>query len=94
MDSLFFDHRDYYADRVQQLITEPESPKTSETSTPSDTSICVRIRPQSEQEINASHVQGVIAQHHGRVKMYEAIRKFNGKPDVKVRLAQACESHG
>ncbi|OQD80781.1 hypothetical protein PENANT_c033G07249 [Penicillium antarcticum] len=83
MDSLFFDHRDYFADRVQKLIAEPDTTKTPGSLAPSDTSICVRVRPLSEQEKDANHVQGVITQHHGRVKIHEAIRKFNGKPDVK-----------
>jgi hypothetical protein len=93
MDSLFFDHRDYFAVRVQKLIAEPDSSKAPETSPPSDTSICVRVRPLSEQETQAGHVQGVIAQHHGRIKMYEAIRKFNGKPDVKVCMTYADKNH-
>ncbi|KAJ5819764.1 diatom spindle kinesin 1 [Penicillium riverlandense] len=60
----------------------------------SDTSICVRVRPLSEQELHADHVQGVFAQSQGRISMHEAKKKINGRPDVKTTSFNIDEAFG
>ena len=90
MESLFFEHREYYVNRLQQLdISFKSGPplEVLETSTDSsDTTVCVRIRPLSEQEIIKNYIQGVSGQSGGTAKIYEPRKKINGKPDLNVGL--------
>jgi kinesin family member 2/24 len=90
MDTLFFEHREYYVKRLQQLNapskTDPPL-EVSETSTDSsDTAVCVRVRPLSEAEISDHHIQGIVGQSGGIANIYEPRKKINGKPDLNVGI--------
>ena len=88
MDTLFFENREYYVNRLQTLNASPKpSPPldVSEISADSsDTTVCVRIRPLSHQEITDNHIQGVAGQSGGIANIYEPRKKVNGKPDLNV----------
>lgn len=94
MDSFFFDNREFFANRIQQLETSSRSAQAVETSDISadapDTAVCVRIRPLTEQEVEKDHIQGVLRDNLGAANIYEPRRKVNGKPDLNVHQRVPC----
>jgi kinesin family member 2/24 len=89
MDAYFFENRDFFANRIQELEILSKSAPTLETAEQStevpDTAVCVRIRPLTEEEIGWDHIQGVLRDNHGAANIYEPRRRVNGKPDLNVR---------
>jgi kinesin family protein 2/24 len=88
MDSYFFENRDFFASRIQQLENTSNSIQTIEPSEISgevpDTAVCVRIRPLTNEEIGQHHIQGVLRDNFGAANIYEPRRKVNSKPDLNV----------
>lgn len=75
--------------RLQQIdaSSKPSLPLGAESANdPSDTAICVRIRPLSQQEIADKHIQGVAGQSGGIANIYEPRKKIKGKPDLNVGI--------
>jgi kinesin family protein 2/24 len=93
MDAYFFENRDFFANRIEELEILSRSSRTVESSDPSkgvhDTAVCVRIRPLTEEEIGWDHIQGVVRDNFGAANIYEPRRKVNGKPDLNVRISHA-----
>lgn len=88
MDTYFFENRDFFANRIQELEILSKSARTvgipEETVEVPDTAVCVRIRPLTEEEIGWDHIQGVLKDNFGAANIYEPRRKVNGKPDLNV----------
>jgi kinesin family protein 2/24 len=90
MDSYFFENREFFAHRIQQLENTSNSIQTiepSEITLPAevpDTAVCVRIRPLTNEEIGQDHIQGVLRDNFGAANIYELRRKVNSKPDLNV----------
>jgi kinesin family protein 2/24 len=89
MDSLFFEYRDYFLKRIQQLEPTTNGHKLPETEEPfrerPETSVCVRIRPLTEHERENNHIEAVLGHELGVANIYEPKKKFNGKPELNVR---------
>jgi kinesin family member 2/24 len=89
MDAYFFENRDFFANRIQELEALAKSARAAESSDLTaefpDTAVCVRIRPLTEEEIGWDHIQGVLRDNFGAANIYEPRRKVNGKPDLNVR---------
>jgi hypothetical protein len=89
MDAYFFENRDFFANRIQELEILSKSARKVEIPEVSievpDTAVCVRIRPLTEEEIGWDHIQGVLRDNFGAANIYEPRRKVNGKPDLNVR---------
>jgi kinesin family protein 2/24 len=94
MDSYFFENRDFFVNRIQQLESTSRAVQTIDDSGESaavpDTAVCVRIRPLTEQEIKKDHIQGVLRDNFGAVNIYEPRRKVIGKPDLNVYQVPLC----
>ncbi len=88
MDSYFFENRDFFANRIQELEILSKSARRIDSSEPTpevpDTAVCVRIRPLTEEEIGWDHIQGVLRDNYGAANIYEPRRRVNGKPDLNV----------
>lgn len=89
MDTYVHENREYFQKRIHQLNTTETSGKDSgnidrDTEVP-DTSVCVRIRPLSELEIENGHIEGVLPHDYGIAKIYEPRKKVRGKPDLNVQ---------
>jgi len=88
MDTYFFENRDFFAKRIQELEILSKAARTVEAPDESaevlDTAVCVRIRPLTEEEIGWDHIQGVLRDQFGAANIYEPRRKVNGKPDLNV----------
>jgi len=89
MDSIFFENRDYFVKRMQDLdsssVSREEEFRHSKTVTESpDTAVCVRIRPLTEHEIKQGHVKGVLTDNLSVANIHEPRRKVRGKPDLDV----------
>jgi kinesin family protein 2/24 len=88
MDTYFFENRDFFANRIQELEILSKSARTieplDESAEAPDTAVCVRIRPLTEEEIGWDHIQGVLRDQFGAANIYEPRRKVNGKPDLNV----------
>jgi kinesin family protein 2/24 len=88
MDTYFFENRDFFANRIQELEILSKSSRAVESLETSaevpDTAVCVRIRPLTEEEIGWDHIQGVLRDSHGAANIYEPRRRINGKPDLRV----------
>jgi len=80
MDTYFFENRDFFANRIQELEILSKSARTieplDESAEAPDTAVCVRIRPLTEEEIGWDQF--------GAANIYEPRRKVNGKPDLNV----------
>lgn len=88
MESLFLENRDYFSKRIQQLETSFNDPTLSknegiEAEHP-ETSVCVRVRPLTENEKEFDHIAGVFGRGSGVVNIYETRRKVNKKPELNV----------
>jgi len=88
MESFIFENRDYFLKRIHQLESSRPSSQTGEipAEASAETSVCVRIRPLTEHEIEENHLEGVLGHDYGVANIYEPRRRFNGKPDLIVRL--------
>jgi kinesin family protein 2/24 len=88
MDSLFFENRDYFEKRIQDLESSSIPKGFTEESRPSteapDTTVCVRIRPLTGHEIKQNYIKGVLTDNHEVVNIHEPRRKVNSKPDLNV----------
>jgi kinesin family member 2/24 len=93
MDAYFFENRDFFANRIEELEILSRSSRTAESSDQStevhDTAVFVRIRTQKEEEIGWDHIQGVLRDNFEAANIYEPRRKVNGKPDLNVRISHA-----
>lgn len=89
MDQIFFENRDYFVKRIQDLESSSTSNnKKGDTGTATvtpDTAVCVRIRPLTNHEIKQDHVKGVLTDNYEVVNIHEPRRKVNSKPDLNVR---------
>lgn len=96
MDTYFFENKDYFAKRIQELEILSKKARTVETldtdAEVPDTAVCSRIRPLTEEEIGWDHIQGVLRDNFGAANIYEPRRKVNGKPDLNVRKC-SCPPH-
>lgn len=86
MDTLFFENRDYFSQRINDLdsssiqnkyIENPDIPKENP-----DTAVCVRIRPLTDHETKQDHIKGVLTDNYEVVNIHEPRRRVNGKPDL------------
>jgi kinesin family protein 2/24 len=88
MGSHFFENRDFFASRIQQLENTSNSIETIEPSEISaevpDSAVCVRIRPLTNEEIGQYHIHGVLRDNFGAANIYEPRRKVNSKPDLNI----------
>jgi kinesin family member 2/24 len=96
MDTFFFENRDFFANRIQELEILSKSARTAgileATAEVPDTAVCVRIRPLTEEEIGWDHIQGVLKDNFGAANIYEPRRKVNGKPDLNVSVFSTITS--
>jgi hypothetical protein len=93
MDSLYFEYRDFFSNRIQHLeqsFKGEENSKSEETSSREklETSVVARIRPLTEYERESNHVEGVLGHELGIINLYEPRRKAIRKPEINVRHTQ------
>ena len=91
MDQIFFENREYFVKRIQDLESSSNSSKNkggAETATETpDTAVCVRIRPLTDHEIQQEHIKGVLTDNYEVVNIHEPRRRVNSKPDLNVCYA-------
>lgn len=90
MASTYFENIDYYEKLIAPVLqnTRPvQDPNATVilANEASDTTICARIRPLSEEERINKHIQGIIPQGDAKALLFEPRVKFNGRPEATVR---------
>jgi kinesin family member 2/24 len=95
MDSFIFENRDFIATRIRQLEISSKSPPSVDiyngSAEVTDTAVCVRIRPITENEVEQGHIQGVLSGNSWTANIYEPRRKVRGKPEINVYDLPACD---
>jgi kinesin family member 2/24 len=91
MASTYFENIDFYRSLVAPALNEREPEKVADPTTilaneASDTAICARIRPLSEEEERLQHIPGVVEKGATKAFLFEPRKKFNGVLDATVSL--------
>jgi hypothetical protein len=86
MASTYFENICFYRDLVSRSATKTKdankNPRLGNEA--SDTSICARIRPLSDDEAQSQHISGIVAEGLSSAALFEPRKKFNGSPDAIV----------
>jgi hypothetical protein len=90
MASTYFENIDFYRKLVTPALQSAEPGKDAKPSPvlvneASDTTICARIRPLSEEEQGLQHIPGVVPKGDSKALLFEPRKKFNGAPEATVR---------
>jgi hypothetical protein len=89
MASTYFENIDFYRKLVAPALENAEQGKDAPTSPvlaneATDTTICARIRPLSEEENDLQHIPGVVPKGTAKALLFEPRKKFNGTADATV----------
>ena len=92
MASTYFENIDFYRKLIAPALGDAEEkpepkPKPTCLNEVSDTTICARIRPLSEEEKQAQHIPGVVPKGAANAVLFEPRKKFNGTPDATVSFS-------
>ena len=89
MASTYFENIDFYRKLVTPALHSASpgkdaKPNPAFLNEASDTTICARIRPLSEEEQGLQHISGVVPRGASKALLFEPRKKFNGAPDATV----------
>jgi kinesin family protein 2/24 len=92
MASTYFEHIDFYHKLVTPYLEAAERSQDCKlnpilANDASDTAICARIRPLSEEEKKAQHIPGIVPKESAKAILFEPRKKFNGTPDATVSFS-------
>jgi hypothetical protein len=93
MASTYFENIDFYRNLLPSSLSKGDERKDASltfeiANDASDTTICARIRPLSEEEERSQHISGILSNGTSKAVLYEPRKKFNGTPDANVRLSR------
>jgi hypothetical protein len=88
----YFENIDFYRNLIPSSLSKGDERKDTSlifeiVNDASDTTICARIRPLSEEEERSQHISGILSNEFSKAVLYEPRKKYNGSPDANVRLS-------